>query len=120
MISILIADDHGIVREGLRRLLESEPDFKVAGEASDGREVLERVVALHPDVVKRVLGLGVAKTPSQLKARMIDPYREFIDDTLRRYPKLLATRLYDMVRERGFTGGVRTLREHVALVRNPN
>ena len=74
-------------------------------------------LALHPDVVKRVLGLGVAKTPSQLKARMIDPYREFIDDTLRRYPKLLATRLYDMVRERGFTGGVRTLREHVALVR---
>lgn len=44
-------------------------------------------LALHPDVVKRVLGLGVAKTPSQLKARMIDPYREFIDDTLRRYPK---------------------------------
>ncbi|MBP9172579.1 MAG: IS21 family transposase, partial [Kofleriaceae bacterium] len=74
-------------------------------------------LALHPDVVKRVLGLGVAKTPSQLKARMIDPYREFIDDTLPRYPKLLATRLYDMVRERGFTGGVRTLREHVALVR---
>jgi len=74
-------------------------------------------LALHPDVVKRVLGLGVAKTPSQLKARMIDPYREFIDDTLRRYPKLLATRLYDMVRERGFTGGVRTLREHVARVR---
>jgi hypothetical protein len=35
-------------------------------------------LALHPDVVKRVLGLGVAKTPSQLKARMIDPYREFI------------------------------------------
>ena len=43
---------------------------------------------LHPDVVKRVLGLGVAKTPSQLKPRLVDPYREFIDDTLRRYPKL--------------------------------
>lgn len=74
-------------------------------------------LTLHPDVVKRVLGLGVARTPSQMKARMVDPYREFIDDTLRRYPKLLATRLYDMVRERGFAGGVRTLREHVALVR---
>ncbi|MBE7451605.1 MAG: hypothetical protein HS111_22730 [Kofleriaceae bacterium] len=34
---------------------------------------------------------------------------------LRRYQKLLATRLHDMVRERGFTGSVRTLREHVAL-----
>jgi DNA-binding NarL/FixJ family response regulator len=51
MISILIADDHGIVREGLRRLLESESDFKVSGEASDGREVLVQVEALRPDVV---------------------------------------------------------------------
>jgi DNA-binding NarL/FixJ family response regulator len=51
MISILIADDHGIVREGLRRLLESEPDFKVAGEAGDGREVLALVAAVRPDVV---------------------------------------------------------------------
>jgi PleD family two-component response regulator len=41
MISILIADDHGIVREGLRRLLESEADLKVCAEASDGREALE-------------------------------------------------------------------------------
>jgi transposase len=72
---------------------------------------------LHVDVVKRVLGLGLAKTPSQMKPRMVDPYREFIDDTLRRYPKLLATRLHDMLRERGFRGGVRTLRDHVALVR---
>ena len=51
MISIVIADDHGIVREGLRRLLGSEPDFKVAGEAADGREVLEQVATLLPDVV---------------------------------------------------------------------
>jgi two-component system response regulator DegU len=33
MISIVVADDHGIVREGLRRLLEAEPDLKVCGEA---------------------------------------------------------------------------------------
>ena len=72
---------------------------------------------LHPDVVKRVLGLGVPRPPSQMRPRMVDPYRELIDDTLRRYPKLLATRLYDMLRERGYRGAVRTLREHVALVR---
>ena len=72
---------------------------------------------LHPDVVKRVLGLGVPRPPSQMKPRMVDPYREFIDDTLRRYPTLRATRLYDMLRERGYRGGVRTLRAHVALVR---
>lgn len=72
---------------------------------------------LHPDVVRRVLGIGVPRTPSQLKARLVDPYREFIDDTLRRYPRLLATRLHDMLRDRGFRGSVRTVREHVALVR---
>ena len=57
MISVLVADDHGIVREGLRRLLESEQDLKVAGEARDGREVLEQVDKHQPDVV--VLDLTV-------------------------------------------------------------
>jgi len=51
MISVLVADDHGIVREGLRRLLESEPDLKVSGEARDGREVLEQMEAHQPQVV---------------------------------------------------------------------
>jgi DNA-binding NarL/FixJ family response regulator len=49
--SILIADDHGIVREGLRRLLESEPDIKVCAEASDGREALELVAKEQPSLV---------------------------------------------------------------------
>lgn len=71
----------------------------------------------HPDVVRRVLGIGAPRAPSQLRPRLVDPYREFIDDTLRRYPKRRATRLYDMLRERGYTGAVRTLREYVALVR---
>lgn len=51
MISIIVADDHGIVREGLRRLLESEPDFEVVGEAADGREVLEAVARSSPAIV---------------------------------------------------------------------
>lgn len=51
MTSILVADDHGIVREGLRRLLEAESDFFVCGEALDGREVLELVERHEPDVV---------------------------------------------------------------------
>lgn len=51
MTTILIADDHGVVREGLRRLLESERDLQVCAEASDGREVLERVSSSRPDVV---------------------------------------------------------------------
>ncbi len=46
----------------------------------------------HPDQVRRVLGLGAACPPSHLRARIVDPYRPFIDETLHRYPKLLATR----------------------------
>ncbi len=51
MITTVVADDHGIVREGLRRLIEAEPDLDVCGEAADGREVLEEVARKRPDVV---------------------------------------------------------------------
>jgi DNA-binding NarL/FixJ family response regulator len=51
VISVLVADDHGIVREGVRHLLESEHDLKVCAEAGDGREVLEQLEKHHPDVV---------------------------------------------------------------------
>lgn len=50
-ISVLIADDHAIVREGLRFLLETQGDVKVIGEAADGREVLRKALKLRPDVV---------------------------------------------------------------------
>lgn len=50
-IRVLIADDHPIVRDGLKRLLELEDDIDVVGEASDGREVLELVAQLEPDIV---------------------------------------------------------------------
>lgn len=51
MTTILIADDHGIVREGLRRLLEAEDDISVCGEAVDGNDLLEQAERLRPDVV---------------------------------------------------------------------
>jgi DNA-binding NarL/FixJ family response regulator len=51
LISAVIADDHAIVREGLRRLLESEGDIEVLAEAGDGREVLEAVAKHQPEVV---------------------------------------------------------------------
>jgi two-component system, NarL family, nitrate/nitrite response regulator NarL len=50
-VRILIADDHPIVRDGLKKLLLLEDDFEIVGEASDGREVLERVQELDPDVL---------------------------------------------------------------------
>lgn len=51
MIRILIADDHSVVREGLRMLLERDPDLTVVGEASDGTEAVELARKMHPDVV---------------------------------------------------------------------
>jgi two-component system, NarL family, response regulator NreC len=50
-IRVLLADDHGVVRKGLRFLLESEPDMEVAGEASDGREAVDSAGKLNPDIV---------------------------------------------------------------------
>lgn len=50
-IRVLIADDHTIVRSGVRLLLEAEPDIKVVGEALDGGEVLTMAGALHPDII---------------------------------------------------------------------
>lgn len=54
---VLIADDHEVVRKGLRSLLESEPGLEVVGEASNGREAVEAAVAAKPDVV--VLDIGM-------------------------------------------------------------
>lgn len=51
MVRIVLADDHPIVRDGLKKLLQLEEDFVVVGEAGDGREVLEKVQELDPDVL---------------------------------------------------------------------
>jgi DNA-binding NarL/FixJ family response regulator len=51
MISIVLVDDHALIREGIRSLLEFTPDLRVVGEASDGEEAVKRVQELSPDVV---------------------------------------------------------------------
>lgn len=51
MVRILLADDHPIVREGLRALLEIEPDFEVIAECANGEEALRAISRLHPDVL---------------------------------------------------------------------
>ena len=48
---VVIADDHGLVREGLRAVLEGEPDIEVVGEAEDGTEALEVCRRVHPDLI---------------------------------------------------------------------
>ncbi|MDT8305172.1 MAG: response regulator transcription factor [Anaerolineae bacterium] len=50
-IRLLLADDHVVVRSGLRMLLQARDDIEIVGEAENGREAVEKVRALHPDVV---------------------------------------------------------------------
>lgn len=50
-IKIFLADDHTIVRQGLAKLLEAEPHIKVVGEAQDGREAVNKVPKINPDIV---------------------------------------------------------------------
>jgi DNA-binding NarL/FixJ family response regulator len=65
-ITLFLADDHAMVREGLRLLLETQPDLKVVGAAADGRETIRLVEQLAPDVaildiaMPEVSGLEVA------------------------------------------------------------
>ena len=71
MIRVLIADDHKVVRQGLRFLLSSEPGIEVAGEAADGGAALDAIRAMSPDVVlldlfmPRLDGLGVLDAMSE-------------------------------------------------------
>ena len=50
-IRVLLADDHAILRSGIRALLEDEPDLEVVGEAEDGHEVIRMAAELEPDIV---------------------------------------------------------------------
>ena len=60
-VRIVIADDHTIFRDGLRRLLEAEPELEVIGEASDGAEAVGQVRQLNPDIL--LLDLAMPRVP---------------------------------------------------------
>lgn len=76
---------------------------------------------LHPEVVGRVLGHPVpgadSAAPSPERPPSVEPYGEFIREVLWRYPGLRATRVYDMLVERGYRGSPRTVRRYVQQVR---
>lgn len=65
---ILIADDHGMVRQGMRMYLTLEPDFEIVGEARDGAEALRLALELRPDVVLMDLLMPVVDGVSATRA----------------------------------------------------
>jgi transposase len=79
---------------------------------------ISKQLSVHADVVRRVVGLfSTQRVVPPPVPRLCAPYVDFIAETLARYPKLRATRLFEMIKERGYPGSIRTLREHVAAVR---
>ena len=57
MISVFLVDDHAILRDGLRMILETQPDIRVIGEAADGRDAVRRMPQIGPDVAIVDIGM---------------------------------------------------------------
>ena len=73
-IRVLIADDHAVLRSGLRMLLNSQPDIEVIGEASDGKQAVEKTAELSPDVLLLDLtmpGIKGIDVIRMIKAKML-------------------------------------------------
>jgi transposase len=82
------------------------------------RGTIATQLGVHFDTVVRVLGSFGPKAGSpRPDARVLEPYIPFVDETLARYPRLVATRIHDMLVERGYEGSLRTLRRHVREAR---
>ena len=73
MTQILIADDHEVVRQGVRVLLEANPDWTVCGEAATGREAVAKATEFHPDVV--VLDIAMPEVNGLAACRAIKAAR---------------------------------------------
>jgi transposase len=74
---------------------------------------------LHPDTVRAALETDRFRSQPRLRDRLTDPYLDFLRQTLQQYPRLRATRLYQMIRLRGYAGSVNQLRRVVAELRPP-
>ena len=55
-LRILIADDHAVIRHGVRSILQNHPGWEICGEAADGREAVKKAAELKPDVA--ILAIG--------------------------------------------------------------
>ena len=69
-IRVFLADDHTVVREGLRAYLDAEPDIEIVGEAGDGRQAVEQITGLLPDVA--VIDIGMPEIDGIRATEMVD------------------------------------------------
>jgi len=74
MIKVLIADDHAIVRNGIRRMLEGQEDIQIVGEAADGQGAIQRVLETAPDVILLDISMpGMDGLDATKQLKTIDP-----------------------------------------------
>jgi transposase len=74
-------------------------------------------LGLHRETVSRAVGTDRFSRTKTLRSKETDPYADFIRDVLAKHPRLRATRIYQMIRDRGYTGSIVQLRRFVACVR---
>src|SRR6266700_8244056 len=74
-------------------------------------------LGLHAETVKAALQVERFRRGPAPRSRLTDPYLDFIRQTLERYPRLRATRIFEMIKSRGYTGSVIRLRRVVAGLR---
>src|SRR5208282_166604 len=74
---------------------------------------------LHPDTVRAALETDRFRSQPRPRVRLTDPYLDFLRQTLQQYPRLRATRLFQMIHSRGYPGSINQLRRVVAELRPP-
>lgn len=94
MTNILLADDHAVLRSGLKLLLESQPDFQVVGEAASGLEALSLTEKLQPDLLLLDLSMpGLGGLDALPALRKIAPQTRILILTMHDDPQYLRTAL---------------------------
>jgi transposase len=78
---------------------------------------IAEALGVHPDTVKRAIEVERFHRAEQLRSSMLDPYLGFLRQTLELHPRLRATRLHQMLRDRGYEGSIEQLRRVVARLR---
>jgi transposase len=78
---------------------------------------IAQALHVHPDTVRRAIEVERFQHAEPLRPSIVDPYLPFVRDTLAQHPRLRATRIHQMIRDRGYTGSVEQLRRTVARLR---